>query len=93
MDRASEMSRPSRIEAARNRASLLKRVLAAFAAVAFVGAGVLARATHPGQTATRARSTSGTASTQTQGFESESDDGGFGIAPSSSQPQVQTGVS
>ena len=87
------MPRPSRIEAARNRASILKRVLAAFAALAFVGAGVLARATHPGQTATRSRSTSGTSSTQTPSYESQSDDGGFAISPSTSQPQVQTNVS
>jgi hypothetical protein len=91
------MPRPSRIEAARNRASGLKRVLAAVAAIAFVGAGVLARATHPGQATARARSTSGTASTQTQSSESDdesaSEDGGFAIAPSTSQPQVQTGVS
>jgi hypothetical protein len=91
------MERPSRIGAARNRATALKRVLAAVAAIGFVGAGVLARATHPGQATARPRSTTGTASTQTQSSgsndESESEDGGFGIAPSTSQPQVQTGVS
>jgi len=89
------MTRPSRIQAARNRASALKRVLAAVAAIAFVGAGVLARATHPGQATTRTRSTSGTASAQAQSSESDdqSQSGGFAIAPSTSQPQVQTGVS
>jgi hypothetical protein len=91
------MPRPSRIDAARKRASGLKRVLVAVAAIAFVGAGVLARATHPGQATTRSRSTSLPASTQTPSYESgdqsESDDGGFAIAPSTAQPQVQTGVS
>jgi hypothetical protein len=82
----------SRIESARRRAGGVKRALAVLAAAGLVVAGALARVTHPGHTARASRS-AGSASTAT-GFESQdesSDD--FSIAPSTSQPQVQTHVS
>jgi hypothetical protein len=82
----------SRIESARRRAGGVKRALAVLAAAGLVVAGALARVTHPGHAA-RASRTAGSASTST-GVESQdgiSDD--FSIAPSTSQPQVQTHVS
>ena len=86
------MERSSRIEAARRRASALKRVLAGVAAAAFVLAGLAARATHPGHTA-RAGSTTGSRSDAATSDESGESDDGFAIAPSPAQPQVQTNVS
>ena len=82
----------SRIESARRRAGGVKRALAVLAAAGLVVAGALARVTHPGHGARASRS-AGSASTAT-GVESQdgsSDD--FSIAPSTSQPQVQTHVS
>ena len=90
------MPRSSPNEAARQRARLLKRVLAGLAAVGFVAAGVLARGTHPGQATSRPRTSDGSASVSASSSDQSArqDDGdGFAIAPSSSQPQVQTGVS
>ena len=94
------MARPSRIEAARERARSLKRALAAVAAIGFLGAAILARATHPGHTTFRSssagssgsRSGSTTAAPSTDSG-SGSDDDNFSIAPSTAQPQAQTNVS
>jgi hypothetical protein len=79
----------SRIESARRRADAVKRGLAILAAASLVVAGVLARATNPGHAATASGSSSTVTSSGSDG--SSSDD--FSIAPSSSQPQVQTHVS
>jgi hypothetical protein len=79
----------SRIESARRRADAVKRGLAILAAASLVVAGVLARATNPGHAATGSGSSSAVTSSGSDG--SSSDD--FSIAPSSSQPQVQTHVS
>jgi hypothetical protein len=87
------MQERSRIDAARRRAGTLKRVLVGGAAAAFVLAGIAARATHPGTAATRSSSSSSTraGSVSEDGRSSQSRD--FSIAPSTSQPRVQTGVS
>jgi hypothetical protein len=82
----------TRIQAAKQRAEGVKRTLAVLAAAGLVVAGVLARATNPGHTVrtTRGAGSSSTA-TSSESDSSSSDD--FSIAPSSSQPQVQTNVS
>jgi len=79
----------SRIEAAKRRAGAVKRTLAVLAAAGLVVVGGLARATNPGHAATASGSSS--AVTSSGSDSSSSDD--FSIAPSSSQPQVQTHVS
>jgi hypothetical protein len=86
----------TRLAAARRRASLAKRVLAAGSAVAFAVAFLLARASHPGQTSSP--SSAGTDGSQVQESESESEDDGFtfgtpSVAPSTGTPQAQTHVS
>jgi hypothetical protein len=82
----------SRIEAAKHRALFVKRGLVFVAAAGMLVAGLLARATNPGHAATRASRTnsSSTASNSESQAQSSND---FSIAPSTSQPQVQTGVS
>jgi hypothetical protein len=85
---------PTRLTAARRRASVAKRALAFGSAAAFVAALLLARAGHPGNAGTASPS-SGSAGTQTQETE-QGDDFGFGsatVAPSTGAPQVQTSVS
>ncbi|MGB2876328.1 MAG: hypothetical protein WBB76_12765 [Gaiellaceae bacterium] len=89
--------RPSRIEAARGRVAGAKRFAVAAATVGFLGALLLARASHPGHTATAARSTSVSQAGSTQ----SSDDNGslqLGSASvstpaTSAAPQVKTSVS
>jgi hypothetical protein len=90
----------SRIESARRRAGGVKRALAVLAAAGLVVAGALARVTHSGHVARTSRSAgSSSASTSSQSQDESSDDfqgassGDFSIAPSTSQPQVQTHVS
>jgi hypothetical protein len=82
----------SRIESARRRAGGVKRALAVLAAAGLVVAGALARVTHSGHTVrtSRAAAASSTA-TSSESQDESSDD--FSIAPSTSQPQVQTHVS
>jgi hypothetical protein len=90
------MAPTSRIEAARRRASALKRVLAAGAAAAFVVTGIAARLTHPGNAAassSRAGSTGNRATTSISGDEQSQSLDGFTIAPSTAAPQAQTSVS
>jgi len=90
----------SRIDSARRRAGGVKRALAVLAAAGLVVAGALARVTHPGHTARASRSagssspaTSSDSQSESSGdFQDESSDD-FSIAPSTSQPQVQTHVS
>jgi len=82
----------SRIEAAKRQAGGVKRGLAVLAATGLVVAGVLARATNPGHAATSSGST-GSSSAQSGSGSDSSSSGDFSIAPSSSQPQVQTNVS
>lgn len=92
------MAERSRIEAARQRASALKRVLAGVAVAGFVAAALLARVTHPGKTPSSSSSSSSgstpgaVTSSDDDQFESD-DSGGFAIAPSNSAPQAQTNVS
>jgi len=69
-----------------------KRALAVLAATGLVVAGVLARATSPGSAARTSRA-GGSSSTATSSESDSSSSGDFSIAPSSSQPQVQTHVS
>ena len=84
----------SRIESARQRANGVKRALAVLAAVGLVAAGLLARATNPGHAARASRATDSSSSSSTSpGSEGQSSSGDFSIAPSTSQPQVQTNVS
>lgn len=90
------MASGSRIETARRRASVVKRVLAAGAVAAFVAAGFAARAAHPGQTVSRSgssgsRSTSSSATAIGDDQSRSSDD--FSISPSTGRPQAQTSVS
>jgi hypothetical protein len=85
----------SRIEAAKRRSAGVKRALAVLAAAGMVVAGLLARATNPGHVASRASRATSSPSTAAASS-SESDDSSsssFSIAPSASQPQVQTSVS
>lgn len=92
---------PSRIDAARRRASGAKQIAVGAAGAGFVVALLLARAGHPGQTSSSAGQTSQPASQTSQvqsgqfEDEEEGDDGGsVQLAPSSgSSPQVQTHVS
>ena len=82
----------SRIEAAKRRAGAVKRTLAVLAAAGLVVAGALARATNPGHAARASRSAGSSSTVTSSESESQSSDD-FSIAPSSSQPQVQTHVS
>ena len=72
---------------------MTKRALAVLATLGLVGAGLLARATNPGHATRASRSVGSSSSATSSGSESESSDDGFSIAPSASQPQVQTHVS
>jgi len=90
----------TRIESARRRAGGVKRALAVAAAAGLVVAGALARVTHPGHTARASRSAGSSSAATSSDFQDESASdfqGGssndFSIAPSTSQPQVQTHVS
>lgn len=92
------MAGRSRIEAARQRASALKRVFAGAAVAGFVAAAFLARATHPGKATSGSSSgssgSSPSAVTSSDDGQSQSDDSGrFAIAPSNATPQAQTNVS
>ena len=80
----------SRIEAAKRRAGGAKRALAVLAATGLIVTGLLARATNPGHAA--AATPAASSSVQSSESDSQSSDD-FSIAPSSSQPQVQTHVS
>jgi hypothetical protein len=82
----------TRIQAAKQRAEGVKRTLAVLAAAGLVVAGVLARATNPGHTVRTTRA-AGSSSTATSSESDSSSSGDFSIAPSTSQPQVQTNVS
>ena len=82
----------SRIESARRRAGGVKRALAVLAAAGLVVAGTLARVTHSGHTVRTSR-TAGSSSTATSSESQDESLGDFSIAPSTSQPQVQTHVS
>ena len=82
----------TRIQAAKQRAEGVKRTLAVLAAAGLVVAGVLARATNPGHTARTTRGTASSSTATSPDSESSSSDD-FSIAPSTSQPQVQTNVS
>jgi len=90
----------TRIESARRRAGGVKRALAVAAAVGLVVAGALARVTHPGHTARASRSAGSSSAATSSDFQDESSSdfqdessAAFSIAPSTSQPQVQTHVS
>lgn len=82
----------SRIESAKRRAGGVKRALTVLAAAGLIVTGLLARATNPGHAAAATPATGSSSSVQSSESESESSDD-FSIAPSSSQPQVQTHVS
>jgi hypothetical protein len=82
----------SRIEAAKRRAGGVKRALAVLAAAGLIVTGLLARASNPGHAAAATPATGSSSSVQSSEPESQSSDD-FSIAPSSSQPQVQTHVS
>jgi hypothetical protein len=82
----------SRIEAARRRAGGVKRALTVLAAAGLIVTGLLARATNPGHAAAGTPATGASSSVQSSESESQGSDD-FSIAPSSSQPQVQTHVS
>ena len=82
----------SRIESARRRAGGAKRALAVLAAAGLVVAGALARVTHSGNTLRTSR-TAGSSSTATSPDSQDERSDDFSIAPSTSQPEVQTHVS
>jgi hypothetical protein len=88
-------AQPSRIEAARQRATGVKQVAAAGAVAGFLAVLLLAKASHPG---THASSSTSSGRAQSTSEESD-DDGSFGFGSSSvspsggTQPQAQTGVS
>jgi hypothetical protein len=82
----------SRIESARRRAGGVKRALAVLAAAGLVVAGGLARVTHPGHIARASRSAGSSSPAASSEFQDASS-ANFSIAPSTSQPQVQTHVS
>jgi adenine/guanine phosphoribosyltransferase-like PRPP-binding protein len=82
----------SRIQAAKQRASIVKRGLVVVAAAGMLVAGLLARATNPGHAAARASRSNSSSTASSSNSQSDSSDD-FSIAPSTSQPQVQTGVS
>jgi hypothetical protein len=71
---------------------VVKRALAVLAASALVVAGLLARATNPGHAARASRAV-GSSSTATSSESESSSSDDFSIAPSTSEPQVQTHVS
>jgi hypothetical protein len=79
----------ARLEPARRRAATAKHVLAVASGVGLVAALLLGRASHPG------RASSSTPAT-TSGISRSDDSFGFdggSFAPSTAQPQVQSGVS
>lgn len=86
---------PSRIEEARQRASVAKQAAAALAAAGFLAAALLARASHPGTPSSSAGS--GTGSQPTVRSTEENDDLGLSSgsigSSSGSTPQAQTSVS
>ena len=82
----------SRIESARRRAGGVKRALAVLAAAGLVVVGALARVTHSGHTMRTSRA-AGSSSTATSSESQDESSDDFSIAPSTSQPQVQTHVS
>jgi hypothetical protein len=82
----------SRIESARRRAGAAKRAVAVLAAAGLVVAGALARVTHSGHTLRTSRAAGSSATATSSESQDESSDG-FSIAPSTTQPQVQTHVS
>jgi len=82
----------SRIESAKRRAGGVKRALTVLAAAGLIVTGLLARATNPGYAAAATPATGSSSSVQSSESESQSSDD-FSIAPSTSQPQVQTHVS
>ena len=82
----------SRIESAKRRAGGVKRALTVLAAAGLIVTGLLARATIPGHAAAATPATGSSSSVQSSESESQSSDD-FSIAPSTSQPQVQTHVS
>jgi hypothetical protein len=81
----------SRLEPARRRAGTAKRALTGAAAIGFAAALLLARASHPGHTASPASSPSSSSSAviAPTGDGYDGSDGGF----SYEAPQVQTHVS
>jgi hypothetical protein len=84
---------PSRIAAARARAATVKQALLTSALALFFAVMLLARATHPAQSA-QLTSVSNAASNTGDSFGNSSDDFEAGsIAPAQSAPQVATGGS
>jgi hypothetical protein len=82
----------ARLEPARRRAAAAKRVLAVASGVGLVAALLLGRASHP------SRASSSTPATTSGVSQSDESDDSFGFdsgsfAPSTAQPQVQSGVS
>jgi hypothetical protein len=81
----------ARLEPARRRAATAKHVLAVASGVGLVAALLLGRASHP------SRASSSIPATTSGVSQSESDDSfgfdGGSFAPSTAQPQVQSGVS
>jgi hypothetical protein len=79
----------ARLEPARRRAATAKHVLAVASGVGLVAALLLGRASHPSRASS---STPATTSGVSQSDNSFGFDGGS-FAPSTAQPQVQSGVS
>ena len=87
------MQESSRIAAGRYRAARAKRTVAFAAAGSFLAVLGLARATHPGSAAASSGSTLSPPTALVQQTQAGSSLSSGTIAPSTSQPQVQTSTS
>jgi hypothetical protein len=89
---------PSRIEEARQRASVAKQAAVALAAAGFVAVLLLARASHAGTSGVSSTSGSSPSSSSSSTDSSTQSSDGFdygslSVAPSTATPQAQTSVS
>jgi hypothetical protein len=83
---------PSRIEEARQRASVVKQAAVALAVAGFLAVLLLARASHAGTSSVSSTSSS-TPSTSSSQSSGGFDYGSPSVAPSTATPQAQTSVS
>ena len=83
---------PSRIEEARQRASVAKQAAVALAVAGFLAVLLLARASHAGTSSVSSTSSSTPSTSSTQSSDGF-DYGSPSVAPSTATPQAQTSVS
>jgi hypothetical protein len=88
---------PSRIEEARQRASVAKQAAVALAAAGFLAVLLLARASHAGSSGVSHATPGSTQSSNSTDSSTQSSDefdyGSSSVAPSTATPQAQTSVS